>query len=55
MGTFNLVALLIGMGPSKSRCKLEISRENSVTLVKKECFFARPVALAPLSFVRLVS
>ena len=55
MGTFHLVALLIGMGLSKSRCKIKISRENSVTLVKKEYFFARAVALASLRLVRLVS
>jgi len=38
LGTFNLVALLIGMGPSKSRCKIKISRENLVTLVEDEYF-----------------
>jgi len=54
MASFNLVALLIGMGPSKSRCKIKISRENSVTLVKKEYFSARAVALASLRLVRLV-
>jgi len=55
MGTFNLLDLLIGMGPSESRCKIKISRENSVTLVKKEYFFARAVALASLHLFRLVS
>jgi len=54
LGTFNFVDLLIGMGPSKSRYKIKISRENSFTLVKKEYFFARAVALASLHLIRLV-